>query len=249
MTQPPAIDLLGPFFADPDELYQRLRRESPVVRVTLPTGLNAWMVTQFEDVRPALRDPRLSKNAVRVAEIVSRQPIPHGQHRLGDATAASMLNTDPPDHTRLRKLVNRAFTGRAVAQMRPRIEEIANRLADAMATKGACGTTVDLIDEFAFPLPMTVICELLGVPDGERDDFRTWSNTLLAVAPPHERIAAADAMRDFLTRLVRDKPRTRATTCSRRLCKPPRTVTHSLPARPSRWRSCCSWLGTRPRSI
>src|SRR6266567_239130 len=206
MTQPANIELDGRFFADPDELYHRLRRESPVVRVTTPMGLTAWMVTRYEDVRPALNDPRLSKSASRFAEILERQSVSHEQRaRFGDSSAGHMLNTDPPDHTRLRKLVNRAFTGRAVAQMRPRIEEIANRLADAMATKGACGTTVDLIDEFAFPLPMTVICELLGVPDGERDDFRAWSNTMLSVSAPQERIVAAEAVREYLARLVGDK--------------------------------------------
>ena len=206
MTQQAAIDLGGRFFADPDELYQQLRQESPVARVTTPMGLDAWMVTRYEDVRPALNDPRLSKNSTRFAEILDQRSVPHDQRiQLVDAMTGHMLNSDPPDHTRLRKLVNRAFTGRAVAQMRPRIEEIATQLADTMATKGAGGTTVDLLDEFAFPLPMTVISELLGVPDGERDDFRAWSNTLLAFAPQEERIAAAGAMHEFLTRLVRDK--------------------------------------------
>ncbi|WP_433428110.1 cytochrome P450 family protein [Nonomuraea sp. CA-141351] len=206
MTHLATVGLDGPFFADPDELYQKLRLESPVVRVITPIGLHAWMVTRYEDVRPALNDPRLSKSAARFAEILEQRSIPPDSRiQLADSVAGHMLNTDPPDHTRLRKLVNRAFTVRAVARMRPRIEEIANRLADTMAAKGAGEATVDLIDEFAFPLPMTVICELLGVPDGERDDFRAWSNTLLSFSPQQERIAAAGAMRDFLTRLVADK--------------------------------------------
>ncbi|WP_216893316.1 cytochrome P450 family protein [Nocardia alni] len=205
MTHPTTIDLNGRFFTDPNELYERLRRESPVVRVTMPTGLTAWLVTRYEDVRPALNDPRLSKHAARYVEILDRQSIPRDGGRLGDSMAGHMLNTDPPDHTRLRKLVNHAFTPRAVARMRPRIEEIAHRLADSMAREGAGGASVDLIDEFAFPLPMTVICELLGVPEDARDDFRAWSNTLLAVSPQHERIAAAAAVREFLARLVQDK--------------------------------------------
>lgn len=205
MTYPTTIDLNGRFFADPNELYERLRRESPVARVTMPMGVTAWLVTRYEDVRPALNDPRLSKHAARYVEILDRQSIPRDGGRLGDSMAGHMLNTDPPDHTRLRKLVNHAFTPRAVARMRPRIEEIANRLADTMALAGAGGSAVDLIDEFAFPLPMTVICELLGVPEGDRDDFRAWSNTLLAVSPQHERVAAAAAVREFLARLVRDK--------------------------------------------
>lgn len=205
MTQPTTTHLDDHFFADPDELYRRLRRESPVARVTTPAGMTAWVVTRYEDARLALNDPRLSKNAAELTGILDGQSIPHGQQRLGDATAPSMLNTDPPDHTRLRKLVTRAFTGRAVVRMRARIEEIADQLADAMVTKSALGETIDLIDEFAFPLPMTVICELLGIPDSERDDFRTWSNTVLSFAPSHERLAAAAAMREFLAQLVRDK--------------------------------------------
>jgi cytochrome P450 len=196
----PLVDLDDRFFTDPDELFRRLREESPVARISMPSGLEAWMVTRYEDVKPALNDPRLSKNAVRFAEILERQEI--SQDRLADSLVQHMLNADPPDHTRLRKLVGRAFTGRAVARLRPRIEDIASGLADSMAAKGA---TVDLLDEFAFPLPMTVICELLGVPDAERDDFRTWSNVVLSIAPQEERIAASIAMHDFLTRLVADK--------------------------------------------
>ena len=95
---------------------------------------------------------------------------------------------------------------RAIAQMRPRIEAIATALADDMAARADAGDgTVDLLDTFAFPLPMTVICELLGVPDGESDAFREWSNTLLSAAPPGERTAAAAAMANFLTALVADK--------------------------------------------
>jgi cytochrome P450 len=117
-----------------------------------------------------------------------------------------MLNSDPPDHTRLRKLVNRAFTVRAISRMRPRIEAIAHALADDVEARASAGDgTVDLLDTFAFPLPMTVICELLGVPDGERDAFRRWSNTLLSAGDAQERGAAGVAMADFLARLVADK--------------------------------------------
>ena len=102
--------------------------------------------------------------------------------------------------------MNRAFTGRAIARMRPRIEEIAHGLADGMAARAAAGDgTVDLLDTFAFPLPMTVICELLGVPDGERDAFREWSNTVLSSGPQDQRTAAGTAMAQFLTALVADK--------------------------------------------
>jgi cytochrome P450 len=206
MTQADTVELGDRFFADPDELYRTLRREAPVVRVSTPMGLPAWMVTRYEDARPALNDPRLSKNAARFHEILERRSVaPERRMQFADSLAGHMLNSDPPDHTRLRKLVNRAFTVRAIARMRPRIEEIAHGLADRMSAKASREGTVDLLDEFAYPLPMTVICELLGVPEGERDDFRGWSNTLLSAAPPEERTAAAAAMAEFLARLVADK--------------------------------------------
>src|SRR3712207_5408960 len=109
---------------------------------------------------------------------LERQPVPpEGRAVFAQELNRHMLSTDPPDHTRLRKLVSRAFTMRAIAAMRPQVEAIAGRLADRMATGPAEG---DLLDTFAFPLPMGVICELLGVPEGERTSFRRWSNTLLA---------------------------------------------------------------------
>ena len=97
-----------------------------------------------------------------------------------------MLNLDPPDHTRLRRLVQKAFTPRRVAALRPRVEEIAAALLDATAAAAAAGPdgVVDLVDEFAFPLPITVICELLGVPARDQDDFREWSSHRVAAWRP-----------------------------------------------------------------
>lgn len=204
MTQPVRVDLDEGFFADPHALYRRLREESPVVRVMMPTGVDAWMVTRYEDVRPALNDPRLSKDGVRFREILQRRS-PGQRAAFAESATHHMLNSDPPDHTRLRKLVNKAFTVRAVGRLRPRVEAIAAELADAMAAKQARGEAVDLIDDFAFPLPMTVICELLGVPDAQRDDFRGWSNTLLSAAPQEVRAGAMGSMQTFLARLVADK--------------------------------------------
>ncbi|MDT7638649.1 MAG: hypothetical protein QOC83_2937, partial [Pseudonocardiales bacterium] len=135
------------------------------------------------------------------------------QHRarLSQELSAHMLNSDPPDHTRLRRLVSRGFTARSIGRLRPRIEQIAAELTEAMAARlaavgsGADAAAVDLIDAFAFPLPMTVICEILGVPGGRRYDFRAWSNTLLSSAPLEERAASAAAMAQYLTQLVADK--------------------------------------------
>ena len=138
-----------------------MREEGPVTPVVLPHGSRAWLVTRYADVRAALADPRLYKDW-------ARQAAPR---RTGSPDAVTgylsvhLLNADPPDHTRLRKLVAKAFTARRVAGLRPRVEAITASLLDAMDARLArARPTVDLIEAFAFPLPVTVICELLGVP-------------------------------------------------------------------------------------
>jgi cytochrome P450 len=201
------IELGEDFLADPHALYRVLRDERPVARAVTPLGLRVWLVTRHADAREALNDPRLSKDGGRFMELLDRHSVaPDRRMAFADSLVGHMLNSDPPDHTRLRKLVNRAFTVRAISRMRPRIEAIAHALADDMEARATAGDgTVDLLDTFAFPLPMTVICELLGVPDGERDAFRRWSNTLLSAGDAQERGAAGVAMADFLARLVADK--------------------------------------------
>ncbi|NMI00067.1 cytochrome P450 family protein [Pseudonocardia acidicola] len=191
------------FMADPHALYAVLREQRPVVRSVTPQGLHVWLVTRYDDVRAALTDARLSKDGAAFGRVLERHSVaPERRLAFAEALTAHMLNSDPPDHTRLRKLVGKAFTVRAIARLRPRIEQIAAALADDMQ---AGPGEVDLLDAFAFPLPMTVICELLGVPDGERESFRGWSNTLLSAAHPEQRQAAAMAMAEYLIRLVEDK--------------------------------------------
>jgi cytochrome P450 len=166
-----------------------------------------WLVTRYADARAGLNDPRLAKDTAAFGGLLERHLVTT-QHRIqfAEVLLGHMLNSDPPDHTRLRKLVNRAFTGRAIAALRPRIQAIAAELTDAMAARVEAGEhTVDLLDAFAFPLPMTVICEILGVPDQERDDFRRWSNMVLSSAASEDRSAAAGAMAEYLNRLVADK--------------------------------------------
>jgi cytochrome P450 len=201
------IELGEDFLADPHALYRVLPDERPVARAVTPLGLRVWLVTRHADAREALNDPRLSKDGGRFMELLDRHSVaPDRRMAFADSLAGHMLNSDPPDHTRLRKLVNRAFTVRAISRMRPRIEAIAHALADDMEARATAGDgTVDLLDTFAFPLPMTVICELLGVPEGERDAFRRWSNTLLSAGAAQERGAAGAAMAEFLARLVADK--------------------------------------------
>ncbi|ANY05362.1 cytochrome P450 family protein [Pseudonocardia sp. HH130630-07] len=190
------------FFDDPDARYRELRVDRPVVRAVGPNGLPFWMITRYADARAALNDARLSKDARRLPDLLARTDGGPSARVLADSLAQHMLNADPPDHTRLRKLVGRAFTMRAIAGLRPRIEQIASELADAM---DAAAPDVDLLDTFAFPLPMTVICEVLGVPQDRREEFRAWSNTLLSGESGERHAAAAASMGRFLTDLVADK--------------------------------------------
>ncbi|GIF06881.1 cytochrome P450 family protein [Actinoplanes siamensis] len=151
--------------ADPHPALAELRQAGPVHRVVPATNVPFWLVTRWAEARQILADPSLSK----------RQPVDGLPQELRAVLSAQLLLQDPPDHTRLRRLVSGAFTPRRVADLRPRIERITDRLLD-----GLTGTPeVDLIDALAFPLPLEVICELLGIPVEERGSFRGWSNTII----------------------------------------------------------------------
>jgi cytochrome P450 len=173
--------------ADPFPALHTLRDDNPVPQVEMPNGSTIWLITRYEDARQALGDPRLSK-------VMNRDAPPTS---AGSPLGHHMLNTDPPDHTRLRRLVSAGFTARRVERLEPRIATITAELLDAMATRDE----VDLIDAFAFPLPIQVICELLGVPVADRDLFRSWSNTLVAAGLAVDPSRAGD-MREAVIQLV-----------------------------------------------
>src|SRR5205085_9867817 len=130
----------------------------------LADGHRAWLVIRYDEALAALNDGRLSKDmhaAMAADSAVVAEGLP------GPAFARHMLSVDPPDHTRLRRLVSGAFSPRRIEQLRPRVQTIVDDLLDDLAAQGP-DTTVDLVGAFAFPLPFTVICELLGVPEGDR---------------------------------------------------------------------------------
>ncbi|WP_412544060.1 cytochrome P450 [Longispora sp. K20-0274] len=192
-------ELFTPAFqTNPHPVYARLRTDEPVQLVTMPGGNQAWLVTRYEDARQALADPRFSKRGVLT---------PTGPNGLVDPAVLEAMNThmltaDPPDHTRLRRLVSAAFTNRRVDLLRPRIEEITTGLLDAMAGRDE----VDLIDAFAFPLPIQVICELLGVPAEDRESFREWSDTIVTGVLAGDRLPWAFAsMLDYLREMLARK--------------------------------------------
>ncbi|MET9487362.1 cytochrome P450 [Nocardia sp. NPDC006630] len=205
---PDRIETIGAdFFADPHRHYRRWREYGPVRRVRFPDGVIRWVILGHAEGRAALADPRLRKNIAHVEALVSakRQTPPMNPRQI--ALLTHMLNIDPPDHSRLRKLVSKAFTAHRVAALRPRIEQITSALLDGIDGRDE----VDLLREFAVPLPITVICELLGVPPAERDDFQQWTQDLVGVVGREaERTRASLAMIGYLTRLVRAKQATPA---------------------------------------
>jgi cytochrome P450 len=185
------------YYQDPHAYFTRLREKEPVTPVTLPEGGVAWMVTRYQEVRGALADPQLYKDWAD-----KLKPPGWSPDAVSGYLSAHLLNSDPPDHTRLRKLVNKAFTVRRVAGLRPRIEAITASLLDAMAGRDE----VDLIEAFAFPLPVTVICELVGIPVADRDKFQAWSHaTVSSVISPESFYETGVAMYQYFTQLVAAK--------------------------------------------
>jgi cytochrome P450 len=196
-----AVEHLGAeFLNNPHALNRRLRDETPVQPVILPRGLKVWLVTRYADVRAALSDPSLRKDSSRIGDLFLRHST-NPEQLIGGSSElfGHMLNSDPPDHERLRRLVTKAFTARRIELLRPRIEEItAGLLADI-----GPAAEVDFLDVFAFPLPITVICELLGVPTADRDDFRHWSNVLISGGVERDEMqAAAVAMAGYLSGMI-----------------------------------------------
>lgn len=172
MTNPNPPQLFGPeMLADPYPFYQRLRAAHPVFRVP---QLDAWVVTSYEAVNGALRNPQLSSD--RFPRLRQRL-APKGLDSLASDRVRSMIHMDPPDHTRLRGLVNKAFTPKTVEAMTGHIHDIVNELLDAVGNHGR----MDIIEDFAYPLPVTVIAEMLGVPAEDRARFKHWSDEVSVV--------------------------------------------------------------------
>ncbi|MFF0456596.1 cytochrome P450 [Nocardia africana] len=207
MTDPIPLD--ASFMADPHSLYDRLRPLGPAHRVRLRSGLPAWLVTDHAHARALLGDARLSKDHRRTQARLEQAGAAGARGR--SVLVAHMHNSDPPEHTRLRRLVGKAFTLRRVQSWRPRIEEITAALLDDLATR----TEADLVASFAMPLPVAVICELLGVPFADRDHFLAWidalmsgPNTVVADSGGGDQISVVEAIENYLTELIAAKRRT-----------------------------------------
>ncbi|MEU7136306.1 cytochrome P450 [Streptomyces sp. NPDC046261] len=182
---------------DPYGTYDKLREAGPVHRVTGPDGKPAWLVTRYEDVRKGLADPRLSLD--------KRNALPgnYGGFSLPPALDANLLNMDPPDHTRVRRLVVKAFTPGRVDKLRAPVRRVADELLDAVEADGR----TDLLATYAGPLPIIVICDLLGIPPRDRRDFRAWTDALITPdrERPHLMKEAVVSMMRFFTGLIETK--------------------------------------------
>jgi cytochrome P450 len=189
------------FVADPYPTYHRLRADDPVHH----SPLGFWVLTRYEDVVAVLRDPRLAKEAI-AAFVAARFGV-----ALPPGLGLSMLDRDPPDHTRLRGLVSKAFTPRVVEGLRPRVQQIVDGLLARVEGAGA----MDLIEQFAYPLPVIVICEMLGVPVEDHERFRAWGLDIARgldaiLLPPDSEVArrsaaARHALADYFRGLIAER--------------------------------------------
>ena len=179
-----------------DPTYEELRRTEPVARVRLPYGGDAWLVTKYDDVKTVFSDLRFSRAAV------LGQDVPRAVPMIQDRQ--TILSMDPPEHGRLRKLVAKGFTMRRVEQLRERAQEIVDGLLDEMEKSGA---PADLVEALDMPLPITIICEMLGVPYDDRSDFRKWSDQALAVTAftPEEITAGFENLQSYIAGLVAER--------------------------------------------
>jgi cytochrome P450 len=173
-----ATNLASPEFkANPYPFYARLRAKEPVYRVTLPTKETAWLITRYDDAAMVLKDEGFIKDTSNAltAEQAANQPW---FRKVFQPLKRNMLDLDPPDHTRLRALVHKAFTPRLMEQMRERIQRLTDGLLDAVQERGC----VDLIRDYALPVPTTIIAEMLGVPVEDRHKFHGWSKAVISAA-------------------------------------------------------------------
>jgi cytochrome P450 len=172
--------------------YAAAREGEGMVRVRLPHGEPAWLATRYADARLVLGDRRFSR----------ADSLDHDAPRMrpGNDTTG-ILSMDPPDHTRLRTLVAKAFTMRRVEELRPRVRELTGELIDAMV---AGGQPANLVEDFALPLPVAVICALLGVPVSDRAKFRGWSDAALSTSSmtQEEFLASREELRDYMRGLI-----------------------------------------------
>ena len=254
------VNLASPEFkANPFAYYARLRAEAPVFRTVLPTNEIAWLVTRYDDVAFVLKDERFAKdtaNAMTPEQIAAQRWF----RKMFKSLKRNMLERDPPNHTRLRALVSSAFTPRLIEQMRPRIERLADELLDAALARasGASKTrprpraSLDVIRDYALPLPTTIIAEMLGVPVTDRRRFHQWSSAIVAAGSSTWGLVKAVpnvlAIMRYIRKIIKGRRANPGTISSAPWSAPNRPATSSAKMSRSRWCSSYSWPGMKPRS-
>ena len=193
---------------DPLAFAARLREQGPLIRLASPFGMaDGWITTGYDDAIAILKDPRFIKDVQKLSAFAGKPTFQDEQATIIERFLAfrrDMLTVDPPDHTRLRGLVSKAFTPRMIEHLRPRIQQITDELLDAVESQGK----MDLIADFAFPLPITVISEMLGIPVEDRLQFRTWSQTIVTgtTGPqPEKALAALEEFVQYIKTLLATK--------------------------------------------
>ena len=195
------VNIVTPQFkANPFPFLATLRANQPVYRTSLPDKVKTpvWLITRYEDVNALLKDERFPKNrrSALTPEQISKLPWVPPMFR---PLERNMLDLDEPDHTRLRALVHKAFTPRLVERMRERVQTLADELLEAVARRGE----MDLINDYALPLPMTIITEILGVPAGDRHKFHKWSKAVVSLSSPNATVRVIPSVWMFIRYLRR----------------------------------------------
>jgi cytochrome P450 PksS len=206
---PSSIDVTAPAFkADPFPFYARLRDEAPVFPVTVPRIGKAWLITCYDDVVGVLKDERLVKSpkaAMTPEQLKKARTLP----RMLAPLERGLLNLDGEDHDRLRALVHKAFTPRRIEQMRDRAQVLADELLDAAQRRGG----MDVVADYALPIPLVLIGRILGVPEKDNARFSAWSKVLISAPERRNPLTAVPSVLRFLRYLRKliaertDRPR------------------------------------------
>jgi cytochrome P450 PksS len=178
MAVPPAPDVTSSDFKSTAyRFYAELRRSAPVYAAKLPDSQTAWLITRYDDVNRALKDERLFKDKRKLGNRSGVAKVPRFLSFL-EAIEGNMLDVDPPDHGRLRGLVHKGFTPKRVEQMASRVERVSEELLGKAGKRGS----IDLIHDYALPIPLTIISDMLGIPSRDQLRFHRWSNRIVAAS-------------------------------------------------------------------
>jgi cytochrome P450 len=195
------------FMQKPYELLKRYRDAGRVHHVIFPHGADVWLITRYDDVRDLLQDSRVLKDGSRMNEMFARHTGTYVEGEkpdvgFDDELSIHMLNSDPPRHTRLRSLVSKSFTLRTMEKLRGRVEEIVDEHLERLEGHD----NIDLVAEYALPVPVDLICTVLGIPHDDRNSFRRWAVELVGAGQPPEVVrAATDSIVAYARECIKDK--------------------------------------------